>query len=130
MPGHLLARYQVVIDYPAREFTLALPDTLEMKGTRFSTPVSSEAGVRALGSQDRKGSHMGFFWTAARHTRCSNWRATGYVPHRRCCRYEHGGPVADLGLEVIMNEAAPGIVLAISANFIVLRLLPAMLAQL
>jgi hypothetical protein len=54
LPGHLLARYQVVIDYPAREFTLALPDTLEMKGTRFSTPVSSEAGVRALGSPDRR----------------------------------------------------------------------------
>lgn len=48
LPGHLLARYQVVIDYPAREFTLALPGTLKMKGTRFSTPVSAKQGFVRL----------------------------------------------------------------------------------
>lgn len=51
LPAHLLARYQVVIDYPARQFTLALPGTLKMEGVRLSTPVDAQTGFPRLEGQ-------------------------------------------------------------------------------
>ncbi len=44
LPGHVLQRYQVVFDYPARQFTLALPGTLKNLGLRLDSPVSSQMG--------------------------------------------------------------------------------------
>jgi Aspartyl protease len=47
-PGHVLERYQVVIDYATRQFTLALPGTLKMQGTRLNTPVQKRSGFPRL----------------------------------------------------------------------------------
>lgn len=38
-PGHLLARYHVVFDYPEGTFTLALPNILTPKGSALPMPV-------------------------------------------------------------------------------------------
>ena len=43
-PGHLLARYHVVFDYPKRTFTLARPGVLQPVGTPLPMPVSGESG--------------------------------------------------------------------------------------
>jgi len=43
-PGHLLANYHVVLDYPGAKFTLARPNTLKPKGTEFPMPVSRKSG--------------------------------------------------------------------------------------
>jgi hypothetical protein len=44
LPGHVLERYQVVIDYGSQQFTLALPGTLKMTGIRLTTPVQRRSG--------------------------------------------------------------------------------------
>jgi len=44
LPGHVLERYQVVIDYGSQQFTLALPGTLKMTGVRLNTPVQRRSG--------------------------------------------------------------------------------------
>jgi hypothetical protein len=43
-PGHLLARYHVVFDYPNGTFTLARPGILKPKGNALAMPVSTESG--------------------------------------------------------------------------------------
>ena len=43
-PGHLLARYHVVFDYPASTFTLAMPGALTPKGSALTMPVSKQSG--------------------------------------------------------------------------------------
>jgi hypothetical protein len=43
-PGHLLARYHVVFDYPNGKFTLARPGALNPKGIALSMPVSKSSG--------------------------------------------------------------------------------------
>jgi predicted aspartyl protease len=43
-PGHLLARYHVVFDYPQRTFTLARPGVLQPSGTPLPMPVSKKSG--------------------------------------------------------------------------------------
>lgn len=43
-PGHLLARYHVVFDYPNGTFTLAQPGVLTPKGDALSMPVSKRQG--------------------------------------------------------------------------------------
>jgi len=43
-PGHLLARYHVVFDYPRGAFTLALPGALTPRGDALPMPVSKPAG--------------------------------------------------------------------------------------
>src|SRR5258708_1546887 len=48
LPGQVLRRYQVVIDYGTRQFTLALPGTLKMQGTRLNTPVQQHNGFPRL----------------------------------------------------------------------------------
>jgi hypothetical protein len=48
LPGHVLQRYQVVIDYGTQRFTLALPGTLKMRGTRLNTPVQQHTGFPRL----------------------------------------------------------------------------------
>jgi hypothetical protein len=48
LPGHVLQRYQVVIDYGTQKFTLALPGTLKMSGTRLNTPVQQYTGFPRL----------------------------------------------------------------------------------
>lgn len=44
IPGHVLSRYHVVFDYPARTFTLAAPGALTPRGTRLPMPVSRPHG--------------------------------------------------------------------------------------
>jgi predicted aspartyl protease len=44
LPGHVLARYHVVFDYPKKQFTLALPGVLEPKGDTLPMPVSKRSG--------------------------------------------------------------------------------------
>lgn len=44
IPGRLLKNYDVVIDYPARQFTLAKPGTLKPRGVRMVTPVNPKNG--------------------------------------------------------------------------------------
>jgi Aspartyl protease len=81
LPGHLLARYQVVIDYPRREFTLAMPGTLKMKGVRLSTPVSAKWGFLRLEAQI-EGKSYGFLldsgaaYTMISRTQLDEWRST------------------------------------------------------
>jgi hypothetical protein len=43
-PGHLLARYHVVFDYPNATFTLARPGTLKPQGNAMPMPVSKRSG--------------------------------------------------------------------------------------
>ncbi|HLK61719.1 MAG TPA: hypothetical protein VKU00_34555 [Chthonomonadaceae bacterium] len=43
-PGHVLARYHVVFDYPKKQFTLALPGVLKPKGDPLPMPVSKSSG--------------------------------------------------------------------------------------
>jgi hypothetical protein len=44
LPGHVLARYHVVFDYPAGTFTIARPGALAPRGTAIAMPVSAESG--------------------------------------------------------------------------------------
>lgn len=44
LPGHVLARYHVVFDYPNRSFTLAKPGVLQPEGDRSPMPVSDRMG--------------------------------------------------------------------------------------
>ena len=44
VPGHVLARYHVVFDYPGETFTLALPGILTPRGTPLPMPVSKAQG--------------------------------------------------------------------------------------
>jgi predicted aspartyl protease len=43
-PGHLLAKYHVVFDYPNATFTLARPGALDPKGDALPMPVSKRSG--------------------------------------------------------------------------------------
>jgi predicted aspartyl protease len=43
-PGHLLAKYDVVLDYPNARFTLARPGALRPKGVALPMPVSGKTG--------------------------------------------------------------------------------------
>jgi predicted aspartyl protease len=40
LPGHVLSRYQVILDYPMRSFTLARPGVIEPTGVALPMPVS------------------------------------------------------------------------------------------
>lgn len=44
VPGHVLARYHVVFDYPGATFTLASPGVLTPRGTPVPMPVSKPQG--------------------------------------------------------------------------------------
>ncbi len=44
LPGHVLARYHVVFDYPKGTFTLALPGVLTPRGDALPMPVSAQQG--------------------------------------------------------------------------------------
>jgi len=44
IPGHVLARYHVVFDYPGRTFTLARPGSLKPAGVPLAMPVSRQMG--------------------------------------------------------------------------------------
>lgn len=44
VPGHVLARYHVVFDYPAATFTLASPGMITPRGTPVPMPVSTPQG--------------------------------------------------------------------------------------
>jgi len=43
-PAHMLRRYHVIFDYPARKFTLAKPGSLKSRGTRIDAPIHSASG--------------------------------------------------------------------------------------
>ncbi len=44
LPGHVLARYHVVFDYPQATFTIARPGVLRPEGTPLPMPVSERSG--------------------------------------------------------------------------------------
>jgi hypothetical protein len=44
LPGHVLARYHVVLDYPTGTFTIARPGALAPRGTAMAMPVSTRSG--------------------------------------------------------------------------------------
>jgi predicted aspartyl protease len=44
LPGHVLARYHVVFDYPARTFTIAQPGAVTPEGTPLPMPVAKQSG--------------------------------------------------------------------------------------
>lgn len=44
VPGHVLARYHVIFDYPAGTFTLAAPGVLTPRGSVLPMPVSKGSG--------------------------------------------------------------------------------------
>jgi hypothetical protein len=41
IPGRLLRNYEVIFDYPARQFTLAKPGEVSPRGVKVATPISS-----------------------------------------------------------------------------------------
>ena len=43
-PGHVLARYHVVFDYPQAKFTLARPGVLTPRGDAYAMPVAQRSG--------------------------------------------------------------------------------------
>jgi predicted aspartyl protease len=44
LPGHVLAKYHVVFDYPNGKFTIARPGILKPKGEGLAMPINSESG--------------------------------------------------------------------------------------
>jgi predicted aspartyl protease len=44
LPGHVLAKYHVVFDYPAAKFTIAKPGALSSRGTPLAMPVGHDSG--------------------------------------------------------------------------------------
>lgn len=44
IPGHVLAQYHVIFDYPARTFTMAKPNVLTPQGTDLPMPVAKRSG--------------------------------------------------------------------------------------
>jgi hypothetical protein len=44
LPGHVLAKYHVVLDYPKGTFTIAKPGALESRGDALPMPVSKRSG--------------------------------------------------------------------------------------
>ncbi len=47
-PGHVLERYHVIFDYPARKFTLAAPGSVKPRGAGVSSPVRAQNGFARL----------------------------------------------------------------------------------
>jgi hypothetical protein len=47
-PGHVLARYHVIFDYPGRKFTLAAPDSLRPRGVAVPSPVRPNNGFARI----------------------------------------------------------------------------------
>jgi PDZ domain/Aspartyl protease len=47
-PGHVLKRYHVIFDYPARKFTLAAPGSVTPRGTAVPSPVRAQNGFARL----------------------------------------------------------------------------------
>jgi predicted aspartyl protease len=50
-PGHILARYHVIFDYPGRKFTLAPPNSLKPRGLRIDSPVNQRSGFPRIEAQ-------------------------------------------------------------------------------
>ncbi len=48
VPARVLRHYEVVFDYPARQFTLASPGTLKPRGVRIAAPVFVAGGFPRL----------------------------------------------------------------------------------
>lgn len=44
LPGHVLAHYHVVFDYPKQQFTIAKPGALVSQGTAIAMPVGAASG--------------------------------------------------------------------------------------
>src|SRR5262249_1046967 len=44
VPGHLLACYHVIFDYPAKKFTWAKPGILKPQGARIASPIGKQSG--------------------------------------------------------------------------------------
>jgi hypothetical protein len=44
VPGHVLAQYHVVFDYPGATFTIAQPDVLKHQGNEMPMPVGKQSG--------------------------------------------------------------------------------------
>jgi hypothetical protein len=47
-PGHVLKRYQVIFDYPARKFTLAAPGSVKPRGIAVPSPVRPDNGFARI----------------------------------------------------------------------------------
>ncbi len=58
-PGHLLARYHVIFDYPAKKFTLAKPGILKPQGARIASPIGKQSGFPRIEIQIN-GANYGF----------------------------------------------------------------------
>jgi hypothetical protein len=44
VPARLLRKYEVVFDYPARQFTMAQPGTLKLRGVPVPSPINTQFG--------------------------------------------------------------------------------------
>lgn len=51
LPGHVLKQYQVVFDYPGKQFTLATPGSLKPRGARLESPVHPRSGFPRIEAQ-------------------------------------------------------------------------------
>src|SRR5262249_31450738 len=51
LPGHILKQYDVIFDYPGKQFTLAKPGSLKPPGTRITSPVNERSGFPRIEAQ-------------------------------------------------------------------------------
>jgi hypothetical protein len=59
MPGHVLKRYHVILDYPAKRFTLASPGSLSPRGMLIRSPIQQRSGFPRIEAQI-DGKYYGF----------------------------------------------------------------------
>lgn len=69
--GHMLASYQVIVDYPHQQFTLATPGALTPRGIPLATPIHPESGFPRLEVQIDGRMYGMLLDTGASHTMIS-----------------------------------------------------------
>ena len=80
LPARLLRKYEVVFDYPARQFTMAQPGTLKPRGVPVASPIATKSGFPRI-ELAVDGQKYGFLldtgaaYTMISQTLIDKWRA-------------------------------------------------------
>lgn len=80
-PGHVLARHHVVFDYPAGQFTIAAPQTLEPAGTEVPVTIHPKSGCPRVELEVDGAAHgflldTGASYTMVSHSTLKDWGDT------------------------------------------------------
>ena len=81
LPAPLLRKYEVVFDYPARQFTMAQPGGLKPRGVQVPSPIAAESGFPRI-ELTVDGEKQGFLldtgaaYTMISQTLIDKWKAT------------------------------------------------------